>query len=189
MLCVNFMSRLAKKPILIPEKVELSKDNGHILARGPLGEVKRYFIEGGTGVKIDIKGKEIYLSSLKNAKKSQALLGTYLSHLKNMIKGVTEGFQKRLIIEGIGYRAQIDGGNLVLNLGLSHPVIKKIPQGLKVQVEKNIISVFGCDKDLVGQFSAEVRALKKPEPYKGKGIRYENEIIRRKAGKKAATAG
>jgi len=112
------------------------------------------------------------------------MLGTYAAHLKNMIRGVVAPFEKKLIIEGIGFKAEVKGGELVLALGFTHPVKIKIPDGLKVSSEKGAISVSGSDKEAVGQFAAAVRALKKPEPYKGKGIRYDGEVIRRKQGKK-----
>ncbi len=180
------MSRLGKKQIIIPAKVEVIKNGEVVRVKGPKGEMEKIFKES---IVIDIEGDKISLKPQKNNLQTKALWGTYVSHLKNMIKGVTEGFEKKMIIEGIGFRAQSEGQNLVLNLGLSHPVKVPVPEGLKVTVEKNIITVSGIDKEKLGKFSAEVRALKKPEPYKGKGIRYEDEIIRRKAGKKAmATA-
>jgi large subunit ribosomal protein L6 len=104
-----------------------------------------------------------------------------------MIEGVIKGFEKKLVIEGIGYKVQSDGSNLTFNLGFSHPMKLEIPKDIKITIEKNIIGIFGIDKEKIGSFGAKIRALKKPEPYKGKGIRYENEIIRRKAGKKATT--
>jgi large subunit ribosomal protein L6 len=180
---LNFMSRMAKKPIVIEKGVQVLKEGNKIKIKGPLGELERIF---KPDIEISIKEDNIIFSAPKKTKETSALLGTYISHVKNMLLGVTKGFEKKLIIEGIGYRAQIEGTNLVLNLGLSHPIKKEVPTGLKVKVEKNVISVFGPDKEMVGQFSAEVRFFKKPEPYKGKGIRYEDEIIRRKAGKKAA---
>jgi len=180
------MSRIGKKPIIIPEKVEVSEERGIVKVKGPGGELKRFF---KSDIDISIDKGIITLKPVKNTKEVFSLWGTYASHLQNMIEGVTKGFVKKLIIEGIGLRAQTEGGDLVLSLGLSHPVRVKIPEGIKINVEKNLISVSGIDKEKVGQFSAEIRALKKPEPYKGKGIRYEDEIIRRKAGKKAvATA-
>jgi large subunit ribosomal protein L6 len=180
------MSRIGKKPIMIPEKVEISKTDNLLTIKGPLGEIKRSFKDD---IEIDIKDGQIFLRPKKKTKEISSLWGTYSSHIQNMIEGVTKGFLKKLIIEGIGLRAQLEGTNLVLSLGLSHPVKVEIPKDIKVQVEKNIIIVSGIDKEKVSQFSAEIRALKKPEPYKGKGIRYENEVIRRKAGKKtAATA-
>jgi len=180
------MSRIGKKPIKIPEKIEVTKEGETIKMKGPLGELNRVFKKD---IEIDIKDGLIILKPKKITRETSALWGTYASHLQNMLKGVTNGFIKKLIIEGIGFKAQTEGKNLVLSLGLSHPVKKEIPEDLKVVVEKNLIIISGIDKEKVGKFSAEVRALKKPEPYKGKGIRYEDEIIRRKTGKKAvATA-
>jgi large subunit ribosomal protein L6 len=180
------MSRLGKKPIVIPEKVEVKKEDGFFSVKGPLGEIKRSF---KNDIEIDIKERLIYLKPKQKTKESAALWGTYYSHLQNMLAGVTKGFKKKLLIEGIGFRAQLEGTKLVLSLGFSHPLKMEVPKDLRVQVEKNIITVSGVDKEKVGQFSAEIRDLKKPEPYKGKGIRYEKEIIRRKSGKKVvATA-
>lgn len=181
MKCGN-MSRIGKKTIKIPEKVEVTKEDETIRVKGPLGELGKIFKKD---IEVDIKDNLITLRPQKITRENSALWGTYVSHLQNMIKGVTEGFVKKLIIEGIGFKAQTEGTNLVLSLGLSHPVKVEIPESLKVVVEKNLITISGIDKEKVGKFSAEIRALKKPEPYKGKGIRYENEIIRRKAGKKA----
>ena len=179
------MSRIGKKPISIPNGVEIKMENGSVAVKGPLGELKRSFKDD---IEIKIGEKEIILSPKKEAGAMMALWGTYASHIGNMVDGVTKGFEKKLIIDGVGFKAQVEGQNLVLNLGFSHPVKVEIPEDVKVSVEKNIITVSGIDKEAVGAFSAKTRALKKPEPYKGKGIRYENEIVRRKAGKKAATA-
>ena len=123
---------------------------------------------------------------LVDTRQSRKDWGTVASHLSNMIEGVTEGFTKKLIIEGVGYRAETSGNKLVMQLGYSHPVEMQIPEGVAVEVEKNEITVSGTDKEAVGQFAANIRAKRKPEPYKGKGIRYSDEIIRRKEGKKAA---
>lgn len=179
------MSRLAKKPIIIPAGVKVEIEKGKIIVAGPLGKLERLFDNC-----IGIKNEENSIILVKNKQTSQAsmLLGTYASHIKNMIEGTTKGFFKNLIIEGIGYKAQLEGKTLVLNIGFSHPVKMVIPEDLKIQVEKNKINISGIDKELVGEISAKIRALKKPEPYKGKGIRYEGEIIRRKSGKKTIAA-
>lgn len=178
------MSHIGKKEIQIPDKVDV-KLNGNILnVKGPLGEMARLIHED---VELKIADKAVS-AGLRKGAPNKALWGTYASHIGNMIKGVTAGFEKKLIIEGIGFKAQLEGTKLSLNIGLSHPVKIEIPKGVKVLVEKSLITITGCDKETVGQFSANVRAFKKPEPYKGTGIRYEKEIIRRKAGKKAATA-
>ncbi len=178
------MSRIGKKPISIPNGVEVKIENGEVFVKGPLGEIKRSF-EGD--IEIKLKENSVILNPKRNSGALVALWGTYASHIGNMVEGVAKGFEKKLIMEGVGFKVQMEGDKLVLNLGFSHPVKLDIPEGLKVSVEKNIISISGIDKERVGQFAAQVRALKKPEPYKGKGIRYENEVVRRKAGKKAAT--
>jgi large subunit ribosomal protein L6 len=117
---------------------------------------------------------------------NRSLWGTYASHVRNMVKGVTEGYTRKLILEGVGFKSEVKGQNLDLALGFSHPVIVEIPNDLTVTAEKNNITITGIDKEKVGQFAAKVRALKKPEPYKGKGFRYDDEVIRRKQGKKAS---
>jgi large subunit ribosomal protein L6 len=176
------MSRIGKKGILIPEKTEVAISNGVVSIKGPRGAMERSF---RSDISIAIEGKEVLLSVSKPNKQLNALWGTYASHIKNMIKGVNEGFEKKLILEGVGFKSQVTGDKLVLALGFSHPVEVIIPAGLAVKSEKNVISVSGIDKELVGAFSAKVRDLKKPEPYKGKGFRYSDEVIRRKQGKKS----
>ena len=175
------MSRVAKKPIAIPEKTTVTVEKGLVSVKGPKGEISRTF---RPGIEIVVGGNEVTLT-LKRPEDA-VLWGTYASHVRNMIKGVVEGFEKKLIVEGIGFKSDVKGSELVMSLGFSHLVKMAIPAGIKVTAEKNIISVSGVDKEAVGEFAASVRAKKKPEPYKGKGIRYENEVIRRKQGKKAA---
>lgn len=176
------MSRIGKKPLTIPEKTEINISEGLITVKGPLGELKREF---RPVVDINIADGEITVVPKNDDILTRALWGTYASHIQNMVKGVNEEYVKKLIIEGVGYKAEVKGENLVLNIGFSHQVEVKIPDGIKCVTEKNVITISGIDKDKVGQFAAEIRARKKPEPYKGKGIRYEGEIIRRKEGKKA----
>ncbi len=177
------MSRIGKKGITIPDKTEVTVLNGLVNVTGPKGNLQRLF---GPSIEIKIEGKEISFEPKKTGKQTMALWGTVASHIKNMIKGVNEGFERRLLLEGVGYKSEVKGNKLVLALGFSHPVEVEIPAGLTVEAVKNNISIKGMDKELVGQFSASVRALKKPEPYKGKGFRYEGEVIRRKQGKKTA---
>lgn len=179
------MSRLGEKPIEIPEGAEVNIKDGVICVKGPKGELKRDFKDV---VDIKVRERSVILALKKKNPQARALWGTYASHIRNMIEGVTKGYVKSLIVEGIGYKTQIEGSNLVLNLGFSHPVKMPIPDEVEIKTEKNRISITGINKELVGQVSATIRAFKKPEPYKGKGIRYENEIIRRKAGKKAVSA-
>ncbi len=177
----NKMSRIGKKEIILNDKTEASLNSGVFSVKGPKGTLERFF---RSDIDIKIDGKTITLSVPKENKQTKALWGTYASHIKNMIKGVNDGFEKKLILEGVGFKSQVNGNKLVLSLGFSHPVEVLIPEGIEVKAEKNIISFSGTNKELVGSFSAKVRALKKPEPYKGKGFRYENEVIRRKQGKK-----
>lgn len=175
------MSRVAKKPIVIPEKTEVKVNGLNVAVKGPLGEITRDFKPG-----IEIKAENGAVTVVLKRNEDYMLTGTYASHIKNMIEGVTKGFTKKLIVEGIGFKSDVKGTELALSLGFSHPVSVTIPAGLKVTADKNLITVTGIDSELVGSFAAKVRALKKPEPYKGKGIRYETEVIRRKQGKKAA---
>lgn len=176
------MSRLGKQPLKIPAGVTVTCDNGLLTVAGAKGVLTR---EIKSDISINITETEITLVPGKTTS-APALWGTYAAHLRNMIKGVTEGFTKILEIEGVGYRAEIKGKAIQLNVGFSHPVLLDVPQGLTVTVEKNVITVTGSDKDLLGQFAANIRKVKEPEPYKGKGIRYRGEYIIRKQGKKAA---
>lgn len=177
------MSRIAKKPIQLPPKTEAIYSGGIMTVRGPLGELKKNFRDD---IKVEITKEAITLALGHDSLQARALWGTYASHLKNMIAGVNKPYEKKLIIEGIGFKADVRGKNLVLAVGFSHPVNIPIPADLKVTTEKNTITVSGIDTEKVGQFAAIVRATKKPEPYLGKGIRYSDEVIRRKQGKKAA---
>jgi large subunit ribosomal protein L6 len=176
------MSRIGKKGIAIPQKTEVAVSNGVVSVKGPKGAMERSF---RSDILITTDGKEVSLSVSKTNKQINALWGTYASHIKNMIKGVNEGFEKKLILEGVGFKSQVTGNKLVLALGFSHPVEVEIPAGLNVKAEKNLITISGIDKELVGAWTSKVRDLKKPEPYKGKGFRYSDEIIRRKQGKKS----
>lgn len=176
------MSRIAKKPIVIPEKTDVSYSVGVLSVKGPLGELKKIFKKE---IEVKIENNQILLIPKNHSLDNIALWGTYASHVRNMLSGVHKAFEKKLIVEGIGFKSDVKGKELHLALGFSHPVMKIIPDGLKVTAEKNIITVSGTDVEKVGQFVAQVRALKKPEPYKGKGIRYSDEVIRRKQGKKS----
>ena len=138
-------------------------------------------------VVVAIQDGQIMVSAKQTMKQARANWGTMAALIKNALQGAKEGFKKNLEFEGVGFRAALEGSNLKLNIGFSHPVIYTPPTGVKVSVEKNVISIFGIDRALVGQVAAEIRKLKKPEPYKGTGIRYQGEVIRRKAGKKAVT--
>mgnify|MGYP000657492114 CR=1 FL=1 len=172
------MSRIGKQPINIPDGVEVSLDGSFLLVKGPMGELKEKMLKN---VKVEVKDKEIVVTCADSA-----LWGLWRSLICNMITGVSEGFEKSLEIVGVGYKAEIKEGKLMMQLGFSHPVELLIPKGLEVGIDQMIIKVSGIHKQAVGQFAAEIRAKKKPEPYKGKGIRYVGEIVKIKAGKKTA---
>ncbi len=175
------MSRIAKKPIAIPEKTIATYATGVITVKGPLGELTKNL---RPEIEVTIENNTIVLIPKRQSLDILALWGTYASHIKNMLEGVNKLYEKKLIVEGIGFKSDIKGKEIHLALGFSHPIVRVIPEGLKVIAEKNIITVSGIDVEKVGQFVAQIRALKKPEPYKGKGIRYNDEVIRRKQGKK-----
>lgn len=178
------MSRIGKKPILIPDDVEVKIEKQNVLIKGPKGELS---LEIQPEIKVEMEDKKLLVKPKIETKKTKAFWGTTRALLANMIKGVREGYEKKLEIEGLGFKAQLSGENLLLYVGFSHPVEIKSPSGIKFSVDKNIIAVSGIDKKLVGQISANIRKAKPPEPYKGKGIRYLGEVIRRKVGKKAVT--
>ncbi len=150
---------------------------------GPKGSLTREF---KSDISLEVIDNAVVLTDAANTNFSKALIGTYASHIKNMIQGVAEGFTKKLILEGVGYKVAVNGSDIDLALGFSRPVKVKVPEALTVTAEKNVITVTGINKEDVGQFAAKLRSLKKPEPYKGKGMRYEGEIIRRKEGKRNA---
>jgi large subunit ribosomal protein L6 len=175
------MSRLGKIPVVIPSGVTVTFEDGVLKVKGPKGELSR---EVKKDVDLKIEGNTVTVVPGKTAA-APALWGTYAAHLRNMITGLTEGFTRVLEIEGVGYRAEVKGNDLVLSVGFSHPVNLAIPEGMTAEVQKNVITLKGFDKDALGQFAANVRKVKKPEPYKGKGIRYQGEFIIRKQGKKA----
>lgn len=181
------MSRIGNKIIVLPEKVTVEINGGFAVIKGPKGELKfKLPIE----IKLSQEGSKVKIEPAKDSTsiKTRSLWGTTRSLIANMVYGVSEGFERKLEIEGIGYKAQIQGKDLMLNLGFSHPVEFKAPEGIAFKVEKNVISISGIDKFLVGEVAANIRKLKKPEPYKGKGIRYQGEIVRRKAGKKSVAS-
>ncbi len=177
------MSRLIKKPIAIPQGVTVTQGDAVLAVKGPKGELS---VKLPSHVTVKIDGQTLWVE--KSGEGEKAMLGTIWALTKNALQGVTEGFTKVLEIEGVGYRAAVEGKDLTLHLGYALPVKFPVEDGATVAVEKNVIKVSGIDKELVGRVAAEIRALKKPEPYKGKGIHYQGEVIRRKAGKKAGTA-
>jgi len=175
------MSKVGKLPVAIPAGVTVNVANGTISVKGPKGELKQSFHDE---IEIKVEGTEVLLTTKNDAKQTNAYHGLYRSLISNMVKGVTDGFTKTLVITGVGYRAEVKGKELVMNLGYSSDYIAIIPEGLTVVATPDgKLTVTGIDKQLVGEFCSQVRKLRKPEPYKGKGIRYETEVIRRKVGK------
>ncbi|MDD3364288.1 MAG: 50S ribosomal protein L6 [Syntrophomonas sp.] len=178
------MSRIGRKPISLPTGVEINIDNNIITVKGPKGTLSQSIPEDIT---IDQEEKELLVKRPSDAKKHRALHGLTRALVANMVTGVTSGFEKKLEMVGVGYRAQMQGSKLVISIGFSHPVEVEAPEGIEFEVPAvTKITVKGIDKQLVGNTAAHIRAIRKPEPYKGKGLRYENEVVRRKAGKTGA---
>jgi len=180
------MSRVGKQPIEIPAAVTVEIKGQKVAVKGPRGALSREFRDE---IKIEQQENQIIVTPKVETNQSKALWGLSRTLLANMISGVSKGYEKKLEIEGVGYRAALDGDSLNLQLGFSHPIKMKTPQDMTISVDKNVIIVGGIDKEQVGQFAASIRKIRPPEPYKGKGIRYEGEVVRRKLGKKAAGAG
>ncbi len=175
------MSRIGKRPIPIPEGVEVKVEGAKVEVKGPKGTLSH---EVPPEIQVEVSDGQIWVRRRDDSRRAKSLHGLNRTLIANMVEGVTKGFEKRLEIVGIGYRAALEGKALKLTLGFSHPVIYPIPEGIEIVVDNpTSIVVRGIDKQRVGQVAAEIRALKKPEPYKGKGIRYAGEEVRRKAGK------
>jgi len=200
------MSRIGKKPIEIPKDVEVKIEDDTVTVKGPKGELQKK-IRPEIRVEINpvrdsenrekskkerisngVKENEILVSPEKETKKTNAFWGLTRTLVSNMVKGVTEGYEKKLEIQGVGYKANLEGEDLILRVGFSHPVKIDKVEGIEFSVEKSIVTVSGINKELVGQISAKIRKIRPPEPYKGKGIRYVGEEVRRKAGKKVVAA-
>ena len=181
------MSRIGKQPIIIPSGVTVKIDGLSVYVKGPKGELTRKLHPNV----IAILDEQSVVVSVKNENNGfdRGLWGLSRVLIYNMVRGVSDGFEKKLEISGIGFKAQVQGGKISFSLGFSHPVELEFPKNISATVEKNVITVSGIDKEQVGQFTAKIRDLKKPEPYKGKGIKYAGEIIRRKAGKAAKAVG
>lgn len=181
------MSRIGKKPVVLPEGVTFSYTDKNLSVKGPKGEL---FVPAHKQVSLTQEGAEVTVSVKKpEDKKQRALWGLYRALLQNLVDGVTKGFSKQLEVIGVGFKVALNGQKITLNLGFSHPIEIDVPAGLAVTVDKNTITIAGADKQLVGQFAANIRELKKPEPYKGKGIRYSDEVVLRKAGKVVKAVG
>ncbi|MEX2008480.1 MAG: 50S ribosomal protein L6 [Candidatus Spechtbacterales bacterium] len=179
------MSRIGKQPIEIPQGVTVTIEGGTVSAKGPLGELS---VEYPSDFNVRQEEQEVIVAAEHMRPGIPAQWGLYRSLIANVVNGVANGFEKRLEIQGVGYRAEMKGNDLVLNLGYSHPITITPPEGVKIQTEgNNVVVVSGADKQLVGQVAADIRATRKPEPYKGKGVRYQGEYVRSKQGKRAAS--
>ena len=175
------MSRIGKLPVKVPSKVNVSIEEDVIVVKGPKGQLSMPLSEY---VVIDQSDDVITFKSSNTSPKANKLFGTYRASVANMVQGVTEGFEKKLELQGVGYRCQVQGKSLILNVGFSHQVTIPAPEGINISVEANTkVIVNGMDKQLVGQVASNIRSTRPPEPYKGKGIRYEGEYVRKKAGK------
>ena len=184
------MSRVGKQTIEIPNGVEVKVDGHHISVKGPKGNLEMDAIPVVSVSVDEVDGKKVINSTVKNPndKDEKAFWGLTQSLVANMVKGVNEGYEKQLEVVGVGYKVSGSGKKITLNVGYSHPVDYDMPEGVEAKIEKNLITVSGIDKQQVGQVAAEIRKIRKPEPYKGKGIKYVDEVIRRKAGKAAKAA-
>lgn len=184
------MSRIGKKPIIIPEKVNVVVDGPLVTVTGPKGTLSRSLNEAVTATVSDVEGGTGVLITVRDPENvgDRAQWGTARANIANMVQGVTVGFTRSLEVNGVGFRVSVQGTNVMMNLGFSHDVVFPLPAGVAATVEKNILTLSGMDREMVGQTAARIRKLRRPEPYKGKGIRYTDEVIRRKAGK-AAKAG
>ena len=179
------MSKVGKKPITIPQGVTVTVDADKLTVKGKEGSIVLPILKY---TKVESKDNQLTVTSGGANKQELANWGTMHALAQNAINGVAAGFTKELEIQGVGFRASMEGANLVLNLGFTHPIKFTTPEGIKISVEKSTVKIFGADRNLVGQVAAKIRAFRKPEPYKGKGIRYKGEVVKIKAGKKVAGA-
>jgi large subunit ribosomal protein L6 len=180
------MSRVGKQPIEKPDSVEVKLEGRDITVKGPKGEMTKSIPRE---IEVKIEGNKIVVGRKSNVKQARALHGTYRALIQNMVKGVTEGWKKELEIVGAGYRAEGSDKEITLSIGFSHPVKIEAPEGIKFTIQKTEITVEGIDRELVGQVSANIRKVRPPEPYKGKGIRYKDEVVLKKPGKAAKATG
>jgi large subunit ribosomal protein L6 len=177
------MSRIGKKPVVVPSGVTISMKDGTVAIKGPKGELKKVLPEG---VKVAVEKTQITVTRESDEGAIRARHGLVRALINNMIEGVTKGFERRLEINGVGYKAEVAGDKLNMSLGFSHPIAYALPKGVSAKVEKNVIVLSGSDRELLGQTAAKVRSFRPPEPYKGKGIKYMEEFIKRKVGKTGA---
>ena len=178
------MSRIGRKVIPVPKGVTLAQKDGSVSVKGPKGELTKAV---PTGVSIKAEADKITVLRVDDERQNRSRHGLMRAHLANMVKGVTEGWTRELEINGVGYRAEVAGDTINMALGYSHPVVFKLPKGVTAKVEKNKVTLASADRDLVGQIAAKLRELRPPEPYKGKGVKYAEEVIKKKVGKAGAT--
>jgi len=174
------VSRIGKQPISIPSGVTITVDKDFVTVKGPKGELKQFTMPG---VKVEVKENEAIVSRESDEKEHRSKHGLMRTLVNNMVIGVTGGFTRKLEVNGVGFKVALAGTDLKMSLGFSHEIVYKLPEGITAKVEKNTIEVSGISKQAVGQAAAEIRAFKKPEPYKGKGIKYDDERVLRKSGK------
>jgi len=180
------MSRIGRKVLPLPKGVTLSQKPGSISVKGPKGELSKPLPDG---ISIKAEADKLQVLRADDSRQNRAKHGLVRAHLANMVKGVTEGWNRELEINGVGYRAEVAGDTINMALGYSHPIAFKLPKGVTAKVDKNRVTLSSADRDLVGQTAAKVRELRPPEPYKGKGVKYVEEVIKRKVGKAGATSG
>jgi large subunit ribosomal protein L6 len=178
------MSRIGRKVLPLPKGVTLAQKEGSVSVKGPKGELTKAV---PTGVSIKTEADKILVVRANDERQNRAKHGLMRAHLANMVKGVTDGWTRELEINGVGYRAEVAGDTMTMALGYSHPVVFKLPKGVTAKVEKNKVTLASADRDLVGQIAAKLRELRPPEPYKGKGVKYAEEVIKKKVGKAGAT--
>jgi len=178
------MSRIGRKVLPLPKGVTLAQKPGSISVKGPKGELTKAM---PTGISVKIEGDKLTVLRVDDERQNRAKHGLMRAHLANMVKGVTDGWTRELEINGVGYRAEVAGDTINMALGYSHPVVFKLPKGVTAKVEKNRVTLASADRDLVGQIAAKLRELRPPEPYKGKGVKYVEEVIKKKVGKAGAT--
>ena len=178
------MSRIGKRVLSVPENVNVNVENGVVTVKGPKGELTLNLVKN---IEVKVEDAGVTVNALKDDKFTHAMHGTTNANIKNMIVGVSEGYKKGLEIVGVGYRFNVSGNKLTISAGYSHPVVMEVPKGITVKtISNNEIELEGINKEQVGEFAANIRKVRKPEPYKGKGIKYKGEFIRRKEGKKAS---
>ena len=180
------MSRIGRKPLVLPKGVTVTPKAGTVGVKGPKGELAKAL---PSGVSLKIEGSKLTVERADDSHENRAKHGLMRAHLANMVKGVTDGWVRELEINGVGYRAEVSGETVTMALGYSHPVVFKLPKGVGAKVDKNRLILSGADRDLLGQTAAKFRELRPPEPYKGKGVKYVEEVIARKVGKAGATSG